>query len=159
FDLFDNSETIGALNMTGGRVDSGAGILTLQGDLTATSDSAGNAATILGNLTLGSSTANFIVNPGGGAIDLVVAAAIAGLNLTKSGAGTAEFSGGDANTYTGTTIVADGTLDLNKTPGVNAVGGDVQVGDGLPTPIVPLSDVLRLTSDDQIPDGAMVTIL
>src|SRR5207245_7888803 len=46
FDLFDNSNTIAGLCINGCRVDSGAGPLTLQGNLTATCNVAGHAASI-----------------------------------------------------------------------------------------------------------------
>ncbi len=42
-----------------------------------------------------------------------------------------EFTGSTANTYSGTTTIADGTLRLNKDAGVLAIQGTIVVGDGL----------------------------
>ena len=44
-------------------------------------------------------------------------------SLNKLGYGVLEFSGSTANTYAGTTTVTEGTLLLNKSSGVNAIGG------------------------------------
>src|SRR5438132_7182680 len=116
FDLFDNSEAIAALNITGGRVDSGGGTLTLQGTVTATSDAAGDAASILGNFALGTGAGNFVVTDGpvAGTNDLVLAASITGstgLTLTAASTGQMVISAPD-NAYTGGTTVLGGTLLL-----------------------------------------------
>ncbi len=51
--------------------------------------------------------------------------------LTKLGLGTLQISGTVNNTYTGNTIVTDGTLLLNKTGGANAITtGELIVGNG-----------------------------
>src|SRR6185295_17908860 len=92
---------------------------------------------------------NFVVNPGGGGLDLDVSAAIGGNSgngLTKSGTGTMSLTGTSANTYTGTTTVNDGTLNLNKS-GVVAIPGDFVVGN---TSSGALSDVVQLFGNDQI---------
>ena len=52
-------------------------------------------------------------------------------SFNKLGGGTQTLSGSDANTHTGLTTVKDGILLLTKSVGVNAVGGNVQVGDGV----------------------------
>ncbi|HEV3445804.1 MAG TPA: autotransporter-associated beta strand repeat-containing protein, partial [Gemmataceae bacterium] len=116
FDLFDNSETIAALNITGGRVDSGGGTLTLLGNVTATSDAAGDAASILGNLALGAGAGSFVVTDGpvAGTNDLVVAATLTGatgLTLTAASTGQMVLSAPD-NAYTGGTMILGGTLLL-----------------------------------------------
>ncbi|HEV3079466.1 MAG TPA: autotransporter-associated beta strand repeat-containing protein, partial [Gemmataceae bacterium] len=116
FDLFDNSETIAALNITGGRVDSGGGTLTLLGNVTATSDAAGDAASILGNLALGAGAGSFVVTDGPVAAtnDLVVAATLTGatgLTLTAASTGQMVLSAPD-NAYTGGTMILGGTLLL-----------------------------------------------
>ncbi len=64
--------------------------------------------------------------------------------LVKTGDGTLVLGGTMANTYTGTTYVNAGTLALNKTAGVNAIAGNIVVGDGRGT------DILRLDADEQI---------
>ena len=53
--------------------------------------------------------------------------------LTKNGAGTLVFSGASAaaaNTYTGTTAVNAGTLQLSKLAGVTSVAGPLTIGTG-----------------------------
>ena len=90
---------------------SGAGSATfnneifLGGNLTADSGASGNNLTLSGNLT----------NVGG---------------LIKTGAGTVTLSGASANTYGGLTTVSAGVLNLNKAPGVNAIAGNLTVGNG-----------------------------
>jgi len=73
------------------------------------------------------------------------------LSLTKMGDGIQSLGGNSPNTFTGTTTVTGGTLVLNKTPGVNALGGNITIGDSNGT------DTLRLGASDQIPDAAAVT--
>src|SRR5262249_26997473 len=52
-----------------------------------------------------------------------------GVGILKLGGGTLEFGGSLPNTFTGTTTVRAGTLNLNKTPGLNAIAGPLVVGD------------------------------
>jgi fibronectin-binding autotransporter adhesin len=49
--------------------------------------------------------------------------------LTKVGQGTLRLSGSQSNVYTGTTTVLEGILELNKSPGINAIGGALTIGD------------------------------
>ncbi|MFO1486362.1 MAG: autotransporter-associated beta strand repeat-containing protein [Verrucomicrobiaceae bacterium] len=77
-----------------------------------------------------------------------------GGGLTKSNTGTLSLTGADANTYTGTTIVNGGILALGKTAGVNAVGGNLTIGDGATTAGL---DIVRLTNSNQIADTSLVT--
>jgi fibronectin-binding autotransporter adhesin len=72
--------------------------------------------------------------------------------LTKSGTGTLTLSGTVANTYTGLTTVSGGELDLGKTSGINAIGGNITIGDGTGT------DTLKLLAANQIADTATVTM-
>ncbi|MFN6017312.1 MAG: beta strand repeat-containing protein, partial [Verrucomicrobiota bacterium] len=87
-----------------------------------------------GNETVGSiagagdySIAGFALTAGGDNTSTNVSGSITGANgaLTKSGSATLTLSGASANTYSGTTTVGAGTLTLNKTSGVVAVGGDL----------------------------------
>ena len=78
-----------------------------------------------------------------------------GFNLTKSATGTLQFSGATANTYTGTTTVNAGTLELNKPIGDGAIPGALVIGDGSGGAN---ADVVRLLSDQQIASTSDVTI-
>jgi autotransporter-associated beta strand protein len=137
----------------GALVSTGVGTLTLGGDVTVTVSGTGaTRATISGNLDLGGATRTLTVADGTDTVDLEVAAAISGSGgVTKAGAGTLRFSGG-ANTYTGTTTVNAGLLELFKSDGVTAVPGALVIGDGTGT------DTVRLLSNNQIANGASVTV-
>lgn len=70
--------------------------------------------------------------------------------LIKDGTGRLLLNGAFNNTYTGTTTVNEGTLELNDSSSANAmVPGDVVVNNGA---------VLFLSEGNQIADGADVTI-
>ncbi len=69
-------------------------------------------------------------------------------SLTNSGSGTLTLSGTAANIYSGLTTVSAGTLTLNKTAGVNAVGGNIAV----------IGGTLSLSTSNQIPDSSSVAI-
>ncbi|MEY4939159.1 MAG: hypothetical protein RIQ93_894, partial [Verrucomicrobiota bacterium] len=76
--------------------------------------------------------------------------------LTKDGAGTLQLSGSDANTFTGATTINNGTLLLNKTASVNAVGSSaITVGDGVGAAS---SAVLQLGASNQFSTTAAVTL-
>jgi autotransporter-associated beta strand protein len=113
-DLNGFSETIASLTLSGGGdLTTGAGTLTLGGNLTASASGSltvRNAAVISGNLALGSATRiisvanNIYVTP-----ELVVSAIISGsgtAGITKTGSGVMELSG--SNTYPGATLVSGG---------------------------------------------------
>ncbi len=133
-DLNNLSELIGALTLQSGvtapQVTTGTGTLTLNGDVTVTSGAA--PIDITGKLNLGSATRIFDITNGAADPDLTISAVISGAGgLTKAGAGSLRLSGSEANTYTGTTTVTDGTLDLAKTGGVAAMAGPLIVGDAV----------------------------
>ena len=66
------------------------------------------------------------------------------VGLTKRGNSNVTLDGTSANTYTGLTTITQGTLTLNKS-GVQAIGGDVQIGDGVD------SDVLSVMASTRSP--------
>jgi len=95
------------------------------------------------------------LNGGGGSgatTGTVTLAANTSGGVTKSGAGTLVLSGADANTFTGMSRVLAGELQLSKTTGVNALAGDVTVGDGS------APAVMKLINSDQIADTSIVTL-
>src|SRR5439155_854831 len=90
---------------------------------------AGGPITVNGSsVALGSGTLTF-----GDANSFIFSGAITGTgNLIKNGTGTQTFAGTTtANTYSGLTTVNSGEIDLNKTAGTLAIGGNLTIGDGL----------------------------
>jgi autotransporter-associated beta strand protein len=75
-----------------------------------------------------------------------------GITKSSSGLGTLIFNGASPNTYTGTTTINGGELDLSKTAGVNAIAGNLVIGDGAGT------DTVKLIAADQIANTSDVTI-
>jgi autotransporter-associated beta strand protein len=111
-------------------------------------------------ITAVAATRGITVNPGGGTIAAHLGAlgsysvdypgVITGSGaLTKAGAAELQLSGTSPNTHAGVTTVAAGTLTLNKTAGVAAVGGNVVVNAGA---------MLKWGAANQIPDTASVTV-
>ena len=153
-DLQANSDTVGAVTMAGGSII-GSGTVTLGGNLTFNGVGA-STATISSGLNLGGNRTIQVGNNGSNADnDLSISGVISGTgNLTKTDLGVLAISGTAANTYTGTTAINDGTVTLNKTAGVQALGGsNVTVGDG-----VGLASTanLKLLASNQILDSTSV---
>jgi len=127
-----NNSWAGAVTMTGdSRIQSDAGTLTVSGD------ESGNY-----NLNIG----------GAGNVTMSGAIGTGTGTLTKDGAGTLTLSGTTANTFTGDTTVNAGELDLNKTAGVNAIAGNLNIGDGSGT------DTVKLLASNQINATAIVNV-
>lgn len=76
--------------------------------------------------------------------------------IDKTGLGTLSLRGSDNNTYSGTTTVTDGRLELSKSSGRAAIPFTLVIGDGDGGPD---SDVVRLRGDNQIPNTAVVRVL
>ncbi|MCY2974337.1 MAG: autotransporter-associated beta strand repeat-containing protein [Planctomycetota bacterium] len=134
------SQTIGALN---GFANAG----TLPNNATATGSRL-ITSTLAGAKTLTVGNGN-----GSGGFDGVITDGTGGaLALTKVGTGTQSLLGTVANTNTGVTTVNGGILVLGKTDGVNAVAGNLVVGDGAGG-----LDVVRLDGSNQIADAAIVS--
>ncbi|MBU6300506.1 MAG: autotransporter-associated beta strand repeat-containing protein, partial [Verrucomicrobia bacterium] len=70
-----------------------------------------------------------------------------GNNLYKVGEGTLQITGTQANVFRGTTRVLQGTLELGKTAGLDALGGAVVIGDNLE---VTGTKTLRLLTANQL---------
>ncbi|NQU94839.1 MAG: autotransporter domain-containing protein [Candidatus Omnitrophica bacterium] len=99
-----------------------------------------------GTLTLSGATGGaFGLTVGGGGNTTISGIIGTGANtLTKDGAGTLTLTG--ANTYTGTTTVSEGELDLNAAAG--AIDGNLTVAGG----------TAKLLASDQIANGSSVAV-
>lgn len=123
-----NSDTVGALVFYGGHIDTGTGgLLTITGDVTTHTNSANQAATIDGHLDLNGLTRTFTVDNGGIASDLTVNATINSGSFIKEGTGTMTITSN--NSYTGTTVVNHGILNIQDSNALGAHGtSDVASG-------------------------------
>ncbi len=72
--------------------------------------------------------------------------------ITKVGAGQLAFGGNPANTFTGATIINEGSLFLAKPAGITAVAGPLVIGDGAGT------DTVEVNQPEQISNATIVTI-
>jgi autotransporter-associated beta strand protein len=126
-------------------------VLTLNTTNSGFSVGANGVNTWAGDITINSNSI-FAVN----ATSLLIDGAISGPgSFTKNGLGTLTFEGTNANTYAGTTTVNAGTLLLGKTAGLNAVPGDLVIGDGVGGIN---ADVVRLLANTQIANSGDITI-
>jgi autotransporter-associated beta strand protein len=125
------SDTIGALSLGGGAsgttaaVSTTTGILTLGGNVAYNATNNPNGATISGLLALGTTDRTFTVNDSSAAAsDLTVSAVISGShNITKTGSGTLVLSG--ANSYTGTTAIDQGVVNIQNATALGSNAGDI----------------------------------
>jgi autotransporter-associated beta strand protein len=99
-----------------------------------------NAITFGGPIAINAGTLRFA---GGGNLTGVVR----GSGALAVQSGTLQLSGSEANTYTGLTTVSGGTLQLNKTAGVNAVAGTI---------LLTGTGALTRMQVNQIDDGATI---
>jgi len=75
--------------------------------------------------------------------------------LIKNGIGLLRFTGIESNTYSGTTFVNAGTVQLAKNPNVVSIPGPLVIGDGLGGTN---ADFVNASGGQQIADTAAVTI-
>ncbi|HTN75483.1 MAG TPA: autotransporter-associated beta strand repeat-containing protein, partial [Pirellulaceae bacterium] len=80
---------------------------------------------------------------------------IGGRRFVKVGDGTLRLSGSTPNLYAGETFVLNGTLELNKPAGVNAIGGSLVIGDQFSGDN---TAVVRLLASNQIPMTDVVDV-
>ncbi len=167
----------GSISGTGGITKLGAETLVLSGDNTYSGTTTVNAGTLLlrHSDALGATTAGTTVT-GGATLQLenniavgaealaldgalrntsganTYGGAISGSGTVTVEAGTLTLNGASANSYTGTTTVNTGQLDLAKTAGITAVAGNLLIGDGAG------SATVRLVNSNQISDTSAVTL-
>lgn len=152
-DLNNFSDAIGGLDVTGGNVTMGNGVLTI-------TDPAGGVSaglstqtgTISGVLFLNDSNKVFsTLDSPTLAVELDVSASIQHGQITKEGQGTLRLSGGTPNTVS-SMLVNNGMLLLGKSIPNAAVSGSLTIGDGNGV------DTVRLESPNQIADTSSITI-
>ena len=148
----------GTLALTNGVAIADAGIVTLSNNAGAalavnTSETIGSLSgggASGGNVSLNGSGVTLTINDSGAQ---TYSGAISGTGaLTKSGSAAFTLGGSIANTFSGTTTVNGGTLQLQKTAGVNAIAANITVGDASG------SDVLLLLDNNQIADTSVITL-
>ncbi len=111
-DLNGFADTIGALSIMSGTVQTGSGSLTLGGDLTVPDGSI--SASITGHLVLGAITRTFTIGTGGTGglialdINAQISASAGGVGITKTGPGWLRLSG--ANSYPGDVTIQNGIV-------------------------------------------------
>jgi len=127
--------------------------LTINGGTLATSATFDLAATR--GVTLSSTSGGFAP---AAATTLGISGEITGSgSFTKGGAGTVEFKGTTANTYTGLTTVTAGTLILNKTGGALAIANPVS-GSKVNANIQVTGGTLFWSGDEQIGDNSFINV-
>ncbi len=116
--------TMGATTITGDIALTGSGAVSFNG--------AATAATISGNIDLGSNIHTFSITNGAASPDMVLSGIISGSGgITKTGATSVlQLSGTSANTFTGLTTQTNGTLLLAKSSGIVAIAGDLTISGG-----------------------------
>ncbi|MFO0888778.1 MAG: Ig-like domain repeat protein, partial [Isosphaeraceae bacterium] len=114
-DLYDFEQGLTGLNLTGGRVSTGDGVLYLTNDGTITSHASDLTATISGNLDLGTGQ-TLDVADGAAAPDLLVSAIVDGqfATIAKTGAGELALAGAPGPGFSGFILVDAGRVDLNN---------------------------------------------
>ena len=114
-DLQGNSDAIGSLTMQGGTIDTGAGVLTLGGNVIGMADT--HVAVINGSLSLGGTTRTFTITNGSAGPDMQINANISPGTTLFATAGLFKNEGGvlwlqGTNTYNGVTTINDGQLTI-----------------------------------------------
>jgi autotransporter-associated beta strand protein len=137
-----------ATQFNGITFNSGASAYTLTGNQITLGGAVTNNSANLQRLSLPlalSATQTFNAASGGLTLSGVVSGAG---GLAKTGTATLNLAGASANTYSGTTTVSAGVLNLNKTAGVTAVPGSLAIS----------SAIVTFGTSNQIADSAAVTI-
>jgi autotransporter-associated beta strand protein len=124
----------------------------------------GNSVALTGDVTTtyssGLSTLGFDVELGGGDVSvssggmLTMSGIISGTaGLAISGGGTLSLTGSSSNTYSGSTSLSAGVLNLNKTVGHVSVTGNLSIGTGSTT-----SASVIVLQDEQIADTGTISL-
>ncbi len=123
-DLNGVNDAVGGISMTGGRIDTGAGVLSLFNTLNATSGT-NLPALIFGNVDLSSPGRAFSVPAGGIIPDLYVGARLSNGGVSKNGNGSMTLA--NSNSFTGNVLVIGGELRLLDDFATGTTNGGVQI--------------------------------
>jgi autotransporter-associated beta strand protein len=149
-DLNGFNDTIGSITFINNQgtgietVSTGAGTLTLNGNVLMTGTSAASVAGtngFTGNLNLGGATRTFTST---GVGTLVVGSVVSNGGIIKSGVGSMALSG--ANTYTGLTTINNGKLSVSNAAGLGTAGA----GEGTVVNAGGYLDIVNVTTAEPI---------
>ena len=130
----------------GGGYDIRGNAFTLTNSIMATNTAGAN--TIENNITLATSAVRIVVSNG---VSLTLDGNLNGsVGVNKAGLGTLTYQGPGDNTYTGTTLVSGGTLQLNV-GGYNAFEGPLVIGDGTGTGSPTVQDLIYEEISEAVP--------
>jgi len=154
----DSSVVAGTLTLNGATVNGVANtILRNASTFLLTLQNNGGAAGTM-DVALGNATDNIINIDGTGGItitSLIKNGAGSKLTFNGNGTGILTIGGAASNTYTGLTTVNVGEMDLSKTAGLNAIAGNLTIGDGVGSAN---TATVKLINADQIANTSDVTI-
>ena len=140
----NNISGTGAISKINVNTTTLSGALTSSGTTTVNEGILAITGSVSGPIAIGNAGTLALESPG--LISGVISGA--GGGLEARGPGTKQITGTASNTLTSATVVSEGLLQLNKTPGANATSNDLQ--------ILQLGQ-LQLLAPDQIPDTATLT--
>ncbi|MEN3941826.1 autotransporter-associated beta strand repeat-containing protein [Prosthecobacter sp. SYSU 5D2] len=156
--FWDSAITLDNHDLTIGRTGGTASTATLRGGISGTGNLLLRNTTNQGLMTFSVAA----INPVGSithtstSIGATTISAVIGSNVTTVTQNTAStlllLSGTGANTYGGITSVLAGSMHLNKTAGVTAVPGNINLGGGS------TAAELRLLNNNQIADSSIITL-
>lgn len=121
-DLNLRDDTVNAITITGGRITTGTGILTILGNLTTNASS--QSAQIDGYLDLDGATRTFTIADGAAASDLTINAGINFGSIVKDGTGTMTITSNNTIGYGGTTTVNAGVLNIRHGNALGQAGSN-----------------------------------
>jgi len=133
-----------------------SGVVTINGgtlDMNAHNETIGSLGGSAGTITNSAAATTSILTVGGNGTTATFSGIIENgsgiVGFTKAGGDTFTLGGTATNTYTGLTTVSAGELDLNKTAGINAIGGNLLISG---------TGTVKLLAADQIANTAAINM-